>query len=313
MHRVKNEGKSYTSVNSSNIDTNLITVTSGFDCKINSVLCEREKFQKDILEKGQCNKGKLKETRRPTENKINPQEKRSKSLSILSIRRQERKEKIHHQAPKKETIYMNIALVVSSMTIPTKYINQNHPNYFKTPRLPELQLRKELFPTTKYVPHINEEFVDEEYDIFEILQNCYTVANNELGLIAVEYNWMERHLKLEQGLNLLADCKNCDCEHFMQGVVCPRGMFRDRNGYCPLDMELYKAKCPTCKQKISPDESFGFGFYNCDFQITYKLFQQKEYRMRQEGSGNIFYFRKLSVLANLFEYLEAQISICTFV
>eukprot|EP00800_Vazella_pourtalesii_P015676 TRINITY_DN4297_c0_g1_i6.p1 TRINITY_DN4297_c0_g1~~TRINITY_DN4297_c0_g1_i6.p1 ORF type:complete len:277 (-),score=29.99 TRINITY_DN4297_c0_g1_i6:161-955(-) len=188
-----------------------------------------------------------------------------------------------------------------------------YPNYLheEEDQLVTKQLKQSKSVT--YEPKVIKEYVNEKKNLFKILQNCYTVANNELGLIAVKFNWKERHLKLEQGLNLLADCKNCDCEHFMQGVVCPRGMFRDRNGYCPLDMELYKAKCPTCKQKISPDESFGFGFYNCDFQITYKLFQQKEYRMRQEGSGNIFYFRKLSVLANLFEYLEAQISICTFV
>ena len=165
----------------------------------------------------------------------------------------------------------------------------------------------------KYIPKITEEYVSENNDIFKILQNCYTVANNELGFIAVKYNWTERYLRLEQGLNLLANCKNCDCKNYIQGVVCPRGMFRDRNGYCPLDMELYKVKCPTCRQRITPDESFGFGFYDCNFQITYKLVGQKEYKMRQEGRHKVFYFRKLSVSWNLFEYLEAQISICTFV
>ena len=163
-----------------------------------------------------------------------------------------------------------------------------------------------------YKPKVIKENANKRKNIFRILQDCYTGHYNQLGFIAVEYNWKERHLKLEQGLNLLALCKNYDCVNHIEGVVCPRGIFRDRNGYCPLDMELYKVKCPSCKQRIIPDESFGFGFYDCDFEISYKLVEQKEHRMKQEGSANIFYFRKLSVSWNLFEYLEAQISIPTF-
>ena len=176
---------------------------------------------------------------------------------------------------------------------------------------PLIKEQSKQFAPIFYKPIVTECCINEGKYIFNILQNCYSVDKNKLELIAVEYNWMERHLKLEQGLNLLADCKNCDCKHFMQGVVCPRGMFRDRNGYCPLDMEMYKAKCPTCKQKISPDESFGFGFYDCDFQITYKLVEQKKHIMIQKGSENVFYFRKLSVSCNVFKYLEGKIALYT--
>ena len=215
-----------------------------------------------------------------------------------------------------DTDFVNSACVRMYTTIRkysyqlVKYINPY--NYIEEDNPPVSGQTKQYAPIV-YKPTSTEGCVNEGKDIFDILQNYYTVSNNELGFIAVTYNWKERHLKLEQGLNLLANCKNCDCENFIQGVVCPRGMFRDRNGYCPLDMELYKVKCPTCKQRITPDGSFGFGFYNCDFQITYKLVGQKEHKMRQEGRYKVFYFRKLSVSWNLFENLEAQISICTFV
>ena len=309
MNGRKNGGKSVPL----NIDskTSLIIVNKGCDCKTNVVLCEGEKFQKKVLEGSKTNKGKSPKLHRKTENEINSEEKRAEPLRSQD----KKKEKIHSKTPKKEITQMNIQLA-HKISILNFAIHLNRPKYTKTPNLPqsapqEKQIEKSH--TLEYVPHVTEENVSENNDIFKILQNCYTVANNELGFIAVTYNWAERYLKLEQGLNLLANCKNCDCGNYIQGVVCPRGMFRDRNGYCPLDMELYKVKCPTCKQRITPDESFGFGFYDCDFQITYKLVGQKEYKMRQEGRCNMFYFRKLSILANFFEYLEAQISICTFV
>ncbi|KAI6650470.1 hypothetical protein LOD99_5907 [Oopsacas minuta] len=159
-----------------------------------------------------------------------------------------------------------------------------------------------------YTPKITKEEVTKERNIFKMLQHCYTTHVNEIGFIQVKYNWPQRHLTLVQGLNLLVTCKNHECEQYMQGVVCPRGMFSDRNGYCPLDSELYKAKCPTCKLKITPDESFGFGFYQCSFQLTYMLMDQREYRMKLENSSKIFYFRRFSILSSKFRFMEAHIS-----
>ena len=314
MNGVKNYAKSVTSVNISIKNTSLIISNKWADCKTNGVLLKGEKFQNNILEGGstKSERGKLQKLHYPPKNKINSEEKRSKPSSG----QEKKKEKVPLKNPKKVTAAMEFGLLVLSTPILSRAINPNHLKYPNTPNLPQSVPREkqiEKAHTSEYVPHIIEKYVSENNDIFRILQDCYTVNNNELGFIAVEYNWKERHLKLEQGLNLLALCKNCDCDYHIEGVICPRGMFRNRNGYCPLDMELYKVKCPSCKQRIIPDESFGFGFYDCDFEITYKLVEQKEHRMKQEGSANIFYFRKLSVLANIFEYFEAQISLCTFV
>ena len=163
--------------------------------------------------------------------------------------------------------------------------------------------------TIVYEPNFIKRRVAHGRELFRLLEVCRTSSEYKIGFISVKYDWTETHLKLERGLNILATCKNDECALHMEGIVCPRGSFVDRNGYCTLDMELFKVICPRCKQNITPDESFGFGFYDCSFKLTYRLVSQQEHRTSVDGNSGLFYFGKFCPFREKFLFLEAQIAI----
>ena len=159
----------------------------------------------------------------------------------------------------------------------------------------------------EYKPIIIQEEVNADKNLFKLMHEYHTRVGDQIGFIRVKNNWWESHLKLEHGLNILATCLNDKCKLRFEGIVCPRGNFMNRNGYCNLDMEVFKVSCPRCKQRITQNESFGFGFYECGFRLNYRLTNQQEYQMEMEGNPTTFYFGKLCSFKERFLFLEAQI------
>ena len=214
-----------------------------------------------------------------------------------------------HLLPSNSNYSWSYRLIHTPYILYQRYITQPEFNYCIVPQQYNATKDQKNPAPTQYRPNIIKEKVTKERDLFKLLEECHTSYGSEMGFFAVEYDWTEIHLKLERGLNILATCKNYKCTLGMGGVVCPRGTFTARNGYCTLDKETFKVICPKCKQSIRPDESFGLGFYECSFQLTYRLVNQPEHQTRIAGKPNVFYFGKLCPFRERFTYLEAQISI----
>ncbi|KAI6650471.1 hypothetical protein LOD99_5908 [Oopsacas minuta] len=124
----------------------------------------------------------------------------------------------------------------------------------------------------------------------------------------VSVDWSEKHLQIVPGANLLATCKNFECEFFLKDVICPRGLYPERNGYCPMDGEIYRIKCPICKQRITPDASIGIGFFRCVFKVSYMLRASKGRTVELKAAGDTLVFAKCSKFTNeLFLYLDINV------
>ena len=151
--------------------------------------------------------------------------------------------------------------------------------------------------------------INSEEDLFSTLHSSRIVDKTGCKFIMAEYNWSEKHLRLVPGLNILATCKNIECTKHLEGVVCPRGWFPERKGYCPLDGEVFNATCPQCKKSIIPDDSLGFGFYNCSFQLTYKLHKQPKHTTEIMKKENTIYFGKYRPLNETLDILQVRMSV----
>ena len=150
------------------------------------------------------------------------------------------------------------------------------------------------------------QFVGTPIDIFNLLSGTNITKANEY--CCREVDWTEKHLQVELGLNILATCKNVDCPFYLDGVICPRGLFPARKGHCSFDREIHKVACPICKQKIAPDLSFGIGFYGCKFELEFMLADGTEHLIPFEAVGNTFVMTKCSSYSSgPFLYLEIRI------
>ena len=156
---------------------------------------------------------------------------------------------------------------------------------------------------------LTEKKIYSEEDLFSFMNICRIVGKTGCKFIMAEYNWSEKHLRLVPGLNILAICTNFDCTKYLEGVVCPRGWFPERKGYCPLDGEVFNATCPLCKISITPDNSLGFGFYNCDFQLTYKLHKQPKHTTEIMKKENTIYFGKCKPAKETIDILQVRMSV----
>ena len=122
-----------------------------------------------------------------------------------------------------------------------------------------------------------------------------------------EVNWTDSHLQVQHGLNILAVCKNVECKLYLKDILCPKGLYPDENGYCSFDVEIHKVKCPICKQRIRADNSFGFCFYECKFEMSYMLDDDTSDKMKMKASNNKLLFAKCSNNLNgHLQYLDIQ-------
>lgn len=141
--------------------------------------------------------------------------------------------------------------------------------------------------------------------VMSILSGTNIINSNMYG--CSEVNWTDTHLQVQPGLNILAVCKNVECKFFLKDVMCPNGLYPERNGYCSFDREIHKVNCPICKQQIRVDNSFGFCFFECKFEIRYKLNDGKRGKIEKKASNNMITFAKCSsYLSGHVRYLELQ-------
>ena len=135
-----------------------------------------------------------------------------------------------------------------------------------------------------------------------------TDITNKSGYKQIQVDWTERHLQVTPGVNLLVMCKNDLCEFYLNNVICPRGLYPDRNGYCPMDREMFMIKCPICKLPISPDASVGIGFYRCEFQISYMMRSAKSRSVELSATGDTLVYAKFGKANNeKFLYLDVNV------
>ena len=126
-----------------------------------------------------------------------------------------------------------------------------------------------------------------------------------------EVSWNDPHLQVLPGLNILAVCRNIDCKFHLKDVMCPKGIYPENNGYCPFDKEIHKVHCPVCKQRIKFDNSFGYCFYQCKFEIKYMLDNNNSGKLNMEASNNTLIFAKCSnSISGHLQYLELQFYKC---
>ena len=122
-------------------------------------------------------------------------------------------------------------------------------------------------------------------------------------------DWREQHLQVLPGVNILAICKNYECSMYLENVICPKGLYPERNGYCSMDSEIFKIKCPVCKKRIPPDRSIGIGFFRCAFKVSYMLRASKHRSVEMKATGDSLVFAKCSKPNDeMFLYLELNIT-----
>ena len=150
-----------------------------------------------------------------------------------------------------------------------------------------------------------ESHTEEPTDVFSLLERTNITNANDYGYCEVV--WTERHLQVEPGLNILATCKNVDCPCYLSGVICPRGLFQARKGYCSFDREIHSVTCPICKHRIAPDISFGIGFYRCEVELDFMLTDGIECQIPIEALYNTFVMTKCcNYSSGSFQYLEIR-------
>ena len=151
-----------------------------------------------------------------------------------------------------------------------------------------------------------QQHTDEQTDVFSLLEG--TNITKADGYCCCEVDWSEKHLQVEPGLNILATCKNIDCICYLKGVICPRGLFQARKGYCSFDREIHGVTCPICKQRIAADISFGVGFYRCEVVVEFMLTDGIECQIPFEALYNTFVITKCnSYSSGPFLYMEMRI------
>ena len=125
----------------------------------------------------------------------------------------------------------------------------------------------------------------------------------------VQVNWDDQHLQVAPGMNYLAVCKNVECKMLLKNVISPRGLFPERNGYCALDREIYRIKCPVCQKPIHPDGSVGIGFFKCKFQVSYMLKASRKKSIDSRAEGECLVFGKCRKSSQeMFQYLDINVT-----
>ena len=81
------------------------------------------------------------------------------------------------------------------------------------------------------------------------------------------------------GLNFLGICENPFCVACNNDVWVMKGLYESENGYCILNIEITKLKCPMCESALAKKNVFGIGIYQCRVQVESK----------QEGKDEISY------------------------
>ena len=142
--------------------------------------------------------------------------------------------------------------------------------------------------------------------IFELLAE--TDISEKFGYKRMPVDWTDTHLQVTPGVNLLVMCKNYKCDFYLKNVICRRGLYPERNGYCPMDREIFMIKCPICKLPISPDASIGIGFYKCEFEVSFMLRSRESRSIELCASGDTLVYAKCSKANNeKFLYLEINV------
>ena len=147
----------------------------------------------------------------------------------------------------------------------------------------------------------------QDVDIFQLLEG--TDVTNASQYACCDVTWNEEHLRVVNGINFLATCKNVDCPLFLKGVVSPMGTYGHRKGLCTIDREMQGITCPRCKKLIQPDSSLGIGICNCKFEVRFKMKNEKERMIKCATQTNQLVLVKCFKLSSQkFDFLEIQIS-----
>ena len=148
---------------------------------------------------------------------------------------------------------------------------------------------------------------DAKGKLFDLLTG--TDITNKLFYSRFTVDWREQHLQVVPGVNFLATCKNYECSMYLENVICPKGLYLERNGYCSMDSEIFKIKCPVCRKRISPDRSIGIGFFRCAFKVSYMLRASKHRSVEMRATGETLMLAKCSKPNDeMFLYLELRLS-----
>ena len=143
--------------------------------------------------------------------------------------------------------------------------------------------------------------------LFDMLAGTDISSKHCYNTITVD--WREQHLQVVPGVNFLATCKNYECSMYLENVICPKGLYPERNGYCSMDSEIFKIKCPVCRKRISPDRSIGIGFFRCTFKVSYMLRASKHRSVEMRATGETLMLAKCSKPNDeMFLYLELRLS-----
>ena len=136
-----------------------------------------------------------------------------------------------------------------------------------------------------------------------------TDITNEHFYNRITVNWREQQLQVVPGVNFLATCENNECPMYLKNVICPKGLYPERKGYCSMDSEIFKIKCPVCKKRIFPDRSFGIGFFRCAFKVSYMLRASQQRSVEMRATGDTLVFAECSKPNDeMFLYLELTIT-----